>query len=167
VKAENAAFIWVQIGLFGLVLYAALFFIFFRAWSNQRRTNHQLDQTQDVTVFALAYQAELGDQVLAAAESKLPFRSFLTTARELTLSHHEKWDGTGYPQGLKGRQIPLPGRVMALADVYDALRSARPYKSAWTHEQCVDEIRRLSGTHFDPELVGGGNQNVVSGNKRN
>lgn len=67
--------------------------------------------------------------------------------------HHEKWDGTGYPRGLAGRSIPLSARIMALADMYDALISERVYKEKWSHDQAVDEIRSKSGTHFDPLLV--------------
>jgi putative nucleotidyltransferase with HDIG domain len=67
--------------------------------------------------------------------------------------HHERWDGTGYPLGLAGRQIPLVARVMAIADVYTALTSDRPYRRAFTAEQAKIEIERYAGTHFDPELV--------------
>ncbi len=79
--------------------------------------------------------------------------SFLRTAREIALTHHEKWDGTGYPSGLKGQEIPSSGRLMALADVYDALTSERVYKKAMSHENAVIIIRDGSGTHFDPEVV--------------
>jgi diguanylate cyclase (GGDEF)-like protein/putative nucleotidyltransferase with HDIG domain len=68
-------------------------------------------------------------------------------------SHHEKWDGTGYPDGLKGEEIPLSARVMAVADVYDALTSSRSYRTAWTHERAVELIRRDAGSHFDPRVV--------------
>lgn len=67
--------------------------------------------------------------------------------------HHERWDGGGYPRGLAGEQISPEGRLFALCDVYDALTSDRPYRSAWTHEQTAEELRRLSGVQFDPELV--------------
>jgi putative two-component system response regulator len=67
--------------------------------------------------------------------------------------HHEKWNGTGYPRGLSGEDIPLEGRIMAIADVYDALVSERPYKKAFTHEKAVEIILSDSGTHFDPELT--------------
>lgn len=72
---------------------------------------------------------------------------------KITYSHHEKWDGTGYPEGLKGNDIPLAGRLMALADVYDALISRRIYKPAFSHEKAVRIITEEKGTHFDPELV--------------
>jgi putative two-component system response regulator len=71
----------------------------------------------------------------------------------ISLTHHEKWDGTGYPNGLKGEEIPIIGRVVALADVFDALTSKRPYKRAWTLEEAVDTIKHDSGAHFDPEIV--------------
>jgi putative two-component system response regulator len=78
---------------------------------------------------------------------------FLATAREITYSHHEKWNGTGYPLKLKEDQIPLSGRIVALADVYDALTSERPYKKAFTHEIAKDIITEDSGKHFDPYIV--------------
>jgi len=67
--------------------------------------------------------------------------------------HHEKWDGTGYPEGLKGEDIPLVARILAVADVYDALTSSRSYRSAWSHERALGVIRKDSGTHFDPAIV--------------
>ncbi len=67
--------------------------------------------------------------------------------------HHERWDGTGYPDGLKGEEIPLPARIVAIADVFDALTSRRPYKEAWPMIKAVEAIRSLAGTHFDPRLV--------------
>ena len=79
--------------------------------------------------------------------------SYLAIAREIALHHHEKWSGEGYPLGLKGEEIPLSARIVALADVYDALRSRRPYKESWTHEQTVREIESSRGSHFDPVLV--------------
>ncbi len=74
-------------------------------------------------------------------------------AETVALTHHEKWDGSGYPLGLKGELIPLCSRIVAIADVFDALTHERPYKEAWPVEKAVDEIRRLSGTHFDPMVV--------------
>jgi adenylate cyclase len=78
---------------------------------------------------------------------------FLAYAREMTVSHHERWDGSGYPAGLRGEEIPLAGRLMALADVYDALVSRRPYKEALTHDAAREFIRQQAGAHFDPEVV--------------
>jgi HD-GYP domain-containing protein (c-di-GMP phosphodiesterase class II) len=71
----------------------------------------------------------------------------------ITLRHHERFDGTGYPGRLGGEDIPLSARITALIDVYDALRSERPYKKAWTHEAATAEIAALSGTHFDPHVA--------------
>jgi len=221
----NTRDVWGLVLAFGLLLYAVLFGVFYRSYRNQRRTHRELEQTQEATVFALAYQAELrdhetgrhlertagyvgllatamgmaaeartelvraaplhdigkvgipdaillkpgtltpdertviethcdlGDSVLAAAEQRLPFRSFLTTARDVVKNHHEKWDGTGYPRKLSGESIPLAGRIMALADVYDALRSRRPYKAPLGHAECASAIEALSGSHFDPKVV--------------
>jgi adenylate cyclase len=78
---------------------------------------------------------------------------FLTYAREMTVAHHEHWDGSGYPAGLRGEEIPLAGRLMAIADVYDALVSRRSYKEALSHEEARDFIQQHSGTHFDPDVV--------------
>ena len=77
----------------------------------------------------------------------------LRTAQRIALSHHEKWDGTGYPNGLSGEDIPLEGRIVAIADVFDALTSVRPYKAAWSVEDAVGLLREESGKHFDPQLV--------------
>ena len=90
----------------------------------------------------------LGAKMLSGSDSV-----FLRMAETVALSHHEKWDGNGYPRGLKGEEIPLVGRICSLADVFDALNSARPYKKAWSFEETMAEIKRLKGTHFDPKLV--------------
>ncbi|MFP5473055.1 MAG: HD-GYP domain-containing protein, partial [Gammaproteobacteria bacterium] len=74
-------------------------------------------------------------------------------ARTIALTHHEKWDGSGYPHGLAGADIPLVGRIVALADVFDALTSVRPYKPAWPVEEAMAWIQSQSGSHFDPTLV--------------
>jgi PAS domain S-box-containing protein len=78
---------------------------------------------------------------------------FLHPALSIPYAHHEKWDGTGYPRGLKGEQIPLAARIFAVVDVWDALRSSRPYRSAWPEEQVTAHIHALAGTHFDPRVV--------------
>ncbi|MES2884595.1 MAG: HD domain-containing phosphohydrolase [Pseudomonadota bacterium] len=78
----------------------------------------------------------------------------LKIARRIALTHHEKWDGTGYPRGLKGEEIPLVGRIVALADVFDALTSERPFKPAWPVDNAVTYIREQTGRHFDPRLAG-------------
>jgi putative two-component system response regulator len=74
-------------------------------------------------------------------------------AAEIAVSHHERWDGSGYPNGLKGEDIPLSGRIVAICDVYDALRSSRPYKQAWSAERAQAYILENAGGHFDPHLV--------------
>jgi putative two-component system response regulator len=79
--------------------------------------------------------------------------SFLQVAREIAYSHHEKWDGSGYPQGLSGEDIPLSARIMAVGDVYDALISKRIYKPAFPHTKAVEFIREGKGTHFDPLII--------------
>lgn len=90
----------------------------------------------------------IGGKLLEGDNSTL-----MCMAREIALTHHEKWDGSGYPNGLAGEAIPQAGRIAALADVFDALISVRPYKKAWTVEAAVDLIRENSGRHFDPGLV--------------
>ncbi len=80
-------------------------------------------------------------------------RRYLETAREIALYHHEKFDGTGYPLGLAGDAIPLSARIAALCDVYDALRSVRPYKKAFSHQQAVHKILAERGKHFDPKII--------------
>jgi adenylate cyclase len=94
-----------------------------------------------------------GRDTILAAERKLGNTSFLCVAREIVYTHHERWDGSGYPEGLKGEQIPVPGRLMALADSYDALTSKRVYKSQIPHEKAVEIIIEEKGSHFDPEVV--------------
>ncbi|MEW7864692.1 HD domain-containing phosphohydrolase [Aeromonas diversa] len=96
---------------------------------------------------------QIGADALASAEAQLGSNSFLRLAREIALTHHEKWDGSGYPAGLVGEAIPLSGRLMAIADVYDALISARVYKPAFSHEEAREIIVRGRGSHFDPALV--------------
>ncbi|MBF0525546.1 MAG: HD domain-containing protein [Deltaproteobacteria bacterium] len=96
---------------------------------------------------------DYGHAAISAAEKKLGNNSFLRFAREITYTHHEKWDGSGYPQGLKGEDIPIPGRLMALADVYDALISKRVYKPPIPHSKAMAMIKEGRGTHFDPQMV--------------
>lgn len=78
---------------------------------------------------------------------------YLRGALDIPLCHHEKWDGSGYPRGLKGEEIPLAARIFAVADVWDALTSDRPYRAAWKKEEALDFIRAQSGQHFDPQVV--------------
>ncbi|WP_031480436.1 HD-GYP domain-containing protein [Maridesulfovibrio frigidus] len=77
----------------------------------------------------------------------------MATAKSVALTHHEKWNGTGYPEGLSGKNIPLEGRITAVADVFDALTSDRPYKEAWSDERAFDLLLKERGKHFDPEIV--------------
>ena len=96
----------------------------------------------------------LGRDAIFAAEKRLDSpNTFLAMARELAWSHHERWDGKGYPRGLSGDEIPLPGRLMAIPDVYDALISKRVYKKAYTHEEAVDFIKAGDGRQFDPDIL--------------
>jgi HD-GYP domain-containing protein (c-di-GMP phosphodiesterase class II) len=95
----------------------------------------------------------IGGDCLAEIERRLGASNFLQMAREIALFHHERWDGTGYPAGLKEEEIPLAARIVAIADNYDALVSRRPYKEPFSHETAVDLIRKGKGTQFDPRLV--------------
>ncbi|HKP51370.1 MAG TPA: HD domain-containing phosphohydrolase [Chloroflexia bacterium] len=79
--------------------------------------------------------------------------AFTRAAERIALTHHERWDGRGYPQGLQGEEIPIEGRIVAVVDVFDALTHERPYKHAWTLEEALEEIKRQSGQHFDPRVV--------------
>jgi HD-GYP domain-containing protein (c-di-GMP phosphodiesterase class II) len=92
--------------------------------------------------------AVLGARVLAGGDSDL-----LRAAERAVRSHHERWDGTGYPDGLRGNDIPLEGRLVHVADVFDVLVHERPYKESWTVEAAAEEIRRGAGTQFDPDVV--------------
>lgn len=229
----HATSVWVIIGSFGGVLFLTMFAVFYRADASLNQAVRKVEQTQQVTIMALAYQAELRDadtgrhiertshyvrilteeirrsrrypgymggtyvddivrsaplhdigkvaipdailrkpgrldpdeqaeirkhctygvSVLDEAHAQLPFQTFLELARQLILHHHERWDGNGYPIGLKGENIPLSGRIMAVADVYDALRCKRPYKEPFPHERCVEIIAEESGKQFDPAIV--------------
>ncbi|MDO9508340.1 MAG: HD domain-containing phosphohydrolase [Thermovirgaceae bacterium] len=79
--------------------------------------------------------------------------AYLRPALDIPYCHHEKWDGSGYPRGLKGEQIPLAARLFAIVDVWDALLSDRPYRQGWPEEKVLEHIRALAGTHFKPEDV--------------
>ena len=91
---------------------------------------------------------EFGGEILGDNDSEL-----LQMAKEIAVNHHEKWDGSGYPKGLQGAEIPLTARIIAIADVFDALTTERPYKKAWPVERAVKFIEDNAGSHFDPELV--------------
>lgn len=91
---------------------------------------------------------QIGAEILGEADSDL-----LKLARTVSLTHHEKWDGSGYPEGLAGTDIPIAGRIVAVADVFDALTSKRPYKDAWPLDKTLAFMRSQSGIHFDPDLI--------------
>lgn len=97
---------------------------------------------------AVKSHTSVGGEILGRSRSSL-----LRMSEQIALTHHEWWDGSGYPSGLAREQIPISGRIVALADVYDALTNERPYKEAWPPERALEEIVRLSGRQFDPELV--------------
>jgi putative two-component system response regulator len=97
--------------------------------------------------------ASFGERIIEKIETLAKGSDFLDYAKIFAASHHERWDGKGYPRGLKGTDIPLLGRIMAIADVYDALTSARSYKNALSHEESVRIITEGSGTQFDPALI--------------
>ncbi|MCL2081143.1 MAG: response regulator [Oscillospiraceae bacterium] len=94
-----------------------------------------------------------GAQMIDDAIRDLEDDTYLRVAREIVIGHHEKWNGKGYPYGLEGREIPLSARIMAIADVYDALISERPYKKPFPHEKAVEIIMEGGGTHFDPVIL--------------
>lgn len=225
--------VWLWTGGAGILLYLLLFLIFFQSHMRYRKATLQLIETQDVTIYALAYQSEMHDtetgnhlerttnyvrllaeelsrgerdctlltprfidnlvksaplhdigkvgipdpilckpgrlepeeyelmkkhseygaSSLRRAEEKLRFSSFLRTAVDIAHYHHERWDGTGYPIGLKGEDIPLAARIMAVADIYDALRSKRRYKESFPHEECRKLIVEDTGRALDPLVV--------------
>jgi putative two-component system response regulator len=95
----------------------------------------------------------IGKEYLSTALAKSPENKFLAVGAEIAGHHHEKWDGSGYPQGQKGEDIPISARIMTLVDVYDALRSKRVYKEAFSHEDSVRIITEGRGSHFDPVMV--------------
>ena len=97
---------------------------------------------------AMKEHTTLGAKILSHSHSDL-----LQMSEQIALTHHERWDGSGYPNGLTGEQIPLVGRVASAADVFDALTHHRPYKNPWPTERALDEINRLSNHHFDPQIA--------------
>ena len=102
---------------------------------------------------AMKLHALYGKMIIESLQNKMPNETFLECAKILSYCHHERWDGAGYPDHLKGREIPLQARMMALVDVYDALVSERRYKKAISHEQAMQIIAEGRGTQFDPDLV--------------
>jgi putative two-component system response regulator len=95
----------------------------------------------------------VGSDTITAVRDKYPGNAFLNMGISIARSHHECWDGEGYPDGLKGEEIPLPARIMAVADIYDALRSRRCYKEPFSRDQSLEIISKGTGVQFDPLLV--------------
>jgi len=115
-----------------------------------------LNKTEDLTPAeyeSVKTHVDFGIKIIQKIKNQVEHMSILNHAEALTGSHHERWDGSGYPHGLKGNGIPLQGRIMAIVDVYEALTSDRPHREKKTHKEAVEIIRNGSGTHFDPELV--------------
>lgn len=102
----------------------------------------------DTEFEAMRKHAHVGGSIIGKVKSPV-----LRKARQIAMHHHEHWDGTGYPAGLKGKQIPLPARIVAVADTFDALVHKRPYKPAWSLADAVEEVRSQRGTRFDPAVV--------------
>ena len=128
------------------------------------------DVVEDTVVTSEEVAEKFGDEIATLVDgvtklTRIPYQSkedaqvenlrkmFLAMAKDIVYTHHEKWDGSGYPQGLRGAEIPIPGRVMALVDVYDALLARRVYRQPMPHAEAVAIIRSGSGTHFDPAVV--------------
>ena len=95
----------------------------------------------------------LGAKTLIQARDQYPNNDFINMGIAIACSHHERWDGTGYPEQLRGEDIPLSARIMAVADVYDALRTERPYKPAFSHAKSIRILNENSGTQFDPDII--------------
>jgi putative two-component system response regulator len=96
---------------------------------------------------------QIGVDAISRMEETTANNGFFRHAKRFAAAHHERWDGSGYPYGLKEREIPLEGRLLAIVDTYDAIVSVRQYKPALEHEAAVEIIKKESGTHFDPKLV--------------
>ena len=106
------------------------------------------DLTDDDELEIMRRHARIGHDILTGSDSPM-----IQMAAEIALTHHEKYDGSGYPDGLAGDAIPLVGRIVAVADVFDALTSPRPYKAAWELERAASFLREGKGAHFDPACV--------------
>lgn len=107
------------------------------------------DEEMDV----IRQHPRIGANVLREVAKMVPGRSYLSLGAEVAETHHEKFDGSGYPAGLKGDEIPISGRITAVADVYDALMHKRPYKDAWRPDETIEHLKAQSGSHFDPRVV--------------
>jgi putative nucleotidyltransferase with HDIG domain len=107
---------------------------------------HKPDKLTDEEWIAMRQHPTYAFELLSPIE-------YLRPALDIPYCHHEKWDGSGYPRGLKGEQIPLAARLFAIVDVWDALRSERPYRQSWSKEKVIEHIKSLSGTHFEPRAV--------------
>jgi response regulator RpfG family c-di-GMP phosphodiesterase len=111
------------------------------------------DKLTDEEFAVIKRHTTLGGDAIQAIEYQIEGQSFLHMGKEIAYNHHEKWDGSGYPAGLKNENIPLAARIVAVADVYDALTTERFYKRAFTHKKSSEIILDLKTTHFDPEIV--------------
>jgi response regulator RpfG family c-di-GMP phosphodiesterase len=111
------------------------------------------DKLTDEEFDVIKRHTTLGGDAIKAIEAKIEGQSFLALGKEIAYNHHEKWNGSGYPRGLRRDSIPLSARIIALADVYDALTTKRFYKEAYSHQESKQMIIDLKGTHFDPEVV--------------
>lgn len=111
------------------------------------------DKLSEVEFEQIKFHSQSGAKVLMDIYKECPTNELLYMGAQIAGCHHEKWDGTGYPSGLKGLEIPLPARILALGDVYDALTSRRSYKVAFSHEKSKQIILESSGSHFDPDVV--------------
>lgn len=111
------------------------------------------DKLTDEEFAVIKRHTLLGGDAIQAIEYQIEGESFLQMGKEIAYNHHEKWDGSGYPAGLDSEDIPLSARIVAMADVYDALTTERFYKRAYTHEKSRQIIMGLRTTHFDPEIV--------------
>ena len=113
------------------------------------------DKLTDEEFEVMKTHAKLGHDLLFDEENE-----YLKAAALIALEHHEKWDGTGYPKGKRGEEISIFGRIVAIADVFDALISTRPYKVPWSFEKAHKHLQHNSGTHFDPTLIDLFNKNI-------
>jgi putative two-component system response regulator len=114
--------------------------------------NKQGKLTEDEFEVMKSHSME-GERIIDEIIARTGEGEFLNNAKLFAGTHHERWDGEGYPRGLKGEDIPLQGRIMAIVDVYDALISDRPYKKAFTKDEAIDIIMQNSGSHFDPKIT--------------